>query len=91
MKLRKHLAREPYDIERGLSAIWKTAEGRFFIYSKDPPLCDRRCWVINTNEDLPEDEAGLSFLKSAGLWQTDFPTRRAAAAALELALQGAAL
>lgn len=91
MKLRKHHARTAHDIEHGRSAFWKTPDGRFFIYSKDPPYRDHHCWVIGGGES-PWDEAAIdAVLRQTGLWDVEFPTRSAAVEALELALAGAGL
>lgn len=93
MKLRKATMKSSAAEIYLRSAEWQTADGRFRFGrferdDADPFGVTDGGWQIYCGAF--EDDDLIDWLRSLGLWEASFPTRRAAVAALELALNGAA-
>lgn len=78
---------------RGSSGYWYSADGKWVFKRPTAPAPPEQAMLGKT---LPKrdwkvsaflyDPDRVTFLKANGLWNTKFPSRRAAIAALELAL-----
>lgn len=96
MKLRKMVGKKEAVSYHLCSAEWCSSDGRFYFarierddQDGDPDTRNDGNWQIYC-QDFTGDSL-IDWLKSLGLWDATFPTRRAAVEALELALEGAVL